>query len=154
MTELTIYNLTEYCNKRFKGKTYGELRDNAARYREQLLDESNISVDFKTHFDPDNVMLFDGMLGESAFGNIHDIMERLHYDNGEPLSCDDYNFFDHYDRIDDLYSYFNNQIVDCFITDGEQLYIRLWYTKAELDDDLRADYDGSSWEHDFGKTEV
>ena len=82
---------------------------------------------------------------------INDIMKTLHYDNGEPLSGDDYNYFDHYDRDQDLWGFYEDTLIDHFELDknGNLIYVVVM-TKEELTDTLTYWYDGSSWDHDFG----
>ena len=82
---------------------------------------------------------------------IDDIMETLHYDNGKPLSCDDYNYFDHYDRDQDFWGFYEDIVIDHFELDKNgNLIIVMVMTKEELTDTLTYWYDGSSWDHDFG----
>ena len=51
---------------------------------------------------------------EDGYMVINDIMETLHYDNGKPLSCDDYNYFDHYDRDQDYWGFYEDELIDHF----------------------------------------
>ena len=82
---------------------------------------------------------------------INDIMKTLHYDNGEPLSGDDYNYFDHYDRDQDFWGFYEDTLIDHFELDknGNLIYVVVM-TKEELTDTLTYWYEGSSWDHDFG----
>jgi hypothetical protein len=79
------------------------------------------------------------------------IMETLHYDNGKPLSCDEYNYFDHYDRDQDFFGFFEYEYIYDFITDGKDLYVRVDMSFDDLEDKLRYNYDGASWDHDFNE---
>ena len=81
---------------------------------------------------------------------IDDIMETLHYDNGEPLSCDEYNYFEHYDREQDFWGFYEDIIIDHFELEknGNLIYVVVM-TEEELTETLTDWYDGSSWDHDF-----
>ena len=88
---------------------------------------------------------------EDAFSVITDIMETLHYDNGKPLVCDEYNYFDQYDRDQDFCGLYEGDVIDHFELDKDgNLMQILARTKEELKDSLTMAYDGASWEHDFG----
>ena len=89
---------------------------------------------------------------EDGYMVINDIMETLHYDNGKPLSCDDYNYFDHYDRDQDYWGFYEDELIDHFELDKDgNLILVMVMNKEELTDKLTDMYDGSSWDHDFGK---
>lgn len=88
---------------------------------------------------------------KDGYSSINDIMETLHYDNGEPLTCDDYNYFDHYDRDQDFWGFYEDELIDHFELDKNGNLIQIMVmNKDELTDILTDMYDGSSWEHDFG----
>ena len=88
---------------------------------------------------------------EDGYMVINDIMETLHYDNGKPLSCDDYNYFDHYDRDQDFWGFYEDELIDHFELDKDgNLILVMVMNKEELTDKLTDMYDGSSWDHDFG----
>ena len=88
---------------------------------------------------------------EDGYMVINDIMETLHYDNGKPLSCDDYNYFDHYDRDQDFWGFYEDELIDHFELDKDgNLILVMVMNKEELTNKLTDMYDGSSWEHDFG----
>ena len=89
---------------------------------------------------------------EDGYMVINDIMETLHYDNGKPLSCDEYNYFDHYDRDQDYWGFYEDELIDHFELDKDgNLILVMVMNKEELTDKLTDMYDGSSWDHDFGK---
>ena len=89
---------------------------------------------------------------EDGYMVINDIMETLHYDNGKPLSCDDYDYFDQYDRDQDYWGFYEDELIDHFELDKDgNLILVMVMNKEELTDKLTDMYDGSSWEHDFGK---
>ena len=88
---------------------------------------------------------------EDGYMVINDIMETLHYDNGKPLSCDDYNYFDQYDRDQDFWGFYEDELIDHFELDKDgNLILVMVMNKEELTDKLTDMYDGSSWDHDFG----
>ena len=88
---------------------------------------------------------------EDGYMVINDIMETLHYDNGKPLSCDEYNYFDHYDRDQDYWGFYEDELIDHFELDKDgNLILVMVMNKEELTDKLTDMYDGSSWDHDFG----
>lgn len=76
-------------------------------------------------------------------------MKTLSYDNGEPLVSDENDYFEHYDRSQDVFEYYNDVEIYDFITDGENLYIRVDMSLEELKEKLTNEYDGASYEHDF-----
>ena len=98
----------------------------------------------------DSIFLYD-VKDEDAFMVIIDIMETLHYDNGKPLIGDDYNYFDNYDRDQDFWGFYEDAIISHFELDswGNLMQI-LVMTKEDLTESLTMNYDGASWEHDFG----
>ena len=101
-------------------------------------------------FDADSLFIFD-VIDKNGFAVINDIMETLHYDNGKPLSCKDYDYFDHYDRDQDFWGFYEDELIDHFELDKDgNLIIVMVMNKEELTDKLTDMYDGSSWEHDFG----
>ena len=78
-------------------------------------------------------------------------METLHYDNGKPLICDEYDYFEQYDRDQDFWGYYEGEVISHFELDKDgNLMQVLVMTKEELTDALTIAYDGASWEHDFG----
>ena len=100
--------------------------------------------------DANSIFLYD-VKDEDGYMVINDIMETLHYDNGKPLSCDDYNYFDHYDRDQDFWGFYEDELIDHFELDKDgNLILVMVMNKEELTDILTDWYDGSSWEHDFG----
>ena len=100
--------------------------------------------------DAGSIFLYD-VKDEDAYSVITDIMETLHYDNGKPLVCDEYNYFDNYDRDQDYWGYYEGEVISHFELDeiGNLMQI-LVMTKEDLTDSLTMAYDGASWEHDFG----
>ena len=98
----------------------------------------------------DSIFLYD-VKDEDAYGVIIDIMATLHYDNGKPLVGNDYNYFDQYDRDQDFWGYYEGEVIDHFELDavGNLMQI-LAMTKEDLTESLTMNYDGASWEHDFG----
>lgn len=100
--------------------------------------------------DPESLFLFD-IRDKNGYRSINDIMETLHYDNGEPLTCDDYDYFDHYDRDQDFWGFYEDELIDHFELDKNGNLIQIMVmNKDELTDILTDMYDGSSWDHDFG----
>ena len=100
--------------------------------------------------DTGSLFLFD-IRDKDGYSSINDIMETLHYDNGEPLTCDDYNYFDHYDRDQDFWGFYEDELIDHFELDKDGNLIQIMVmNKDELTDILTDMYDGSSWDHDFG----
>ena len=131
-------------------------------YVDDLIEENNGSsqeeqeaVEFwnivrESLFDADSLFIYD-VKDKNGFAVINDIMETLHYDNGKPLSCNDYDYFDHYDRDQDLWGFYEDELIDHFELDKDGNLIQVMViNKEELTDKLTDMYDGSSWEHDFG----
>ena len=101
-------------------------------------------------FDADSLFIYD-VKDKNGFAVINDIMETLHYDNGKPLSCNDYDYFDHYDRDQDFWGFYEDELIDHFELDKDGNLIQVMVmNKEELTDKLTDMYDGASWEHDFG----
>ena len=100
--------------------------------------------------DADSIFLYD-VKDEDAYSVITDIMETLHYDNGKPLVCDEYNYFDNYDRDQDYWGYYEGEVISHFeLNEVGNLMQILVMTKEDLTESLTMAYDGASWEHDFG----
>ena len=100
--------------------------------------------------DAGSIFLYD-VKDEDAYIVIIDIMETLHYDNGKPLVCDEYNYFDQYDRDQDFWGTYEGEVISHFELDKDgNLMQILVMTKEDLKDSLTDAYDGASWEHDFG----
>ena len=98
----------------------------------------------------DSIFLYD-VKDRNGFTVIYDIMETLHYDNGKPLVCDEYDYFDQYDREQDFWGFYEDELIDHFELDKDGNLIQVMVmTKEELTDILTDWYDGASWEHDFG----
>ena len=98
----------------------------------------------------DSIFLYD-VKDRNGFTVIYDIMETLHYDNGKPLVCDEYDYFDQYDREQDFWGFYEDELIDHFELDKDGNLIQVMVmNKEELTDILTDWYDGSSWEHDFG----
>lgn len=101
-------------------------------------------------FDAGSLFIYD-VKDKDGYMIINDIMKTLHYDNGKPLSGDDYDYFDHYDRDQDFWGFYEDELIDHFELDKDgNLIIVMVMNKEELTDKLTDMYDGSSWEHDFG----
>ena len=86
--------------------------------------------------DAGSIFLYD-VKDEDAYSVITDIMETLHYDNGKPLVCDEYNYFDNYDRDQDYWGYYEGEVISHFELDeiGNLIQI-LVMTKEDLTDSL------------------
>lgn len=134
---------------------FRDMVDELVEWSEGDSEEDQKAVEFWTTVQEsisgtENILLYD-VKDRNAFVVIYDIMETLHYDNGKPLICDEYDYFDQYDRGQDLWLYYEEEIIDHFELDkdGEIMQV-LVMTKEELTDALTMAYDGASWEHDFG----
>ena len=127
-----------------------------AEWNEGDSEEDQEAVEFwkvvqESTTDADSIFLYD-VKDEDAFMVITDIMETLHYDNGKPLSCNGYDYFDHYDRDQDYWGFYEDELIDHFELDKDgNLILVMVMNKEELTDKLTDMYDGSSWDHDFGK---
>ena len=134
---------------------FRDMVDELAEWSEGESEEDKESVEFwkvvrEVTTDADSVFLYD-VKDEGAYSVIIDIMETLHYDNGKPLVCDEYNYFDQYDRDQDFWGYYVGEVIDHFELDKDgNLMQILVMTKEDLKDSLTMAYDGASWEHDFG----
>ena len=134
---------------------FKDMVDELAEWSEGESEEDREDVEFwkivrEVTTDADSLFLYD-VKDEDAYSVITDIMETLHYDNGKPLVCDEYNYFDQYDRDQDFWGYYEGEVIDHFELDnlGNLMQI-LVMTKEDLTESLTMTYDGASWEHDFG----
>ena len=134
---------------------FKDMVDELAEWSEGESEEDKEDVEFwsivrEVTTDADSIFLYD-VKDEGAYRVIIDIMETLHYDNGKPLVCDEYNYFDQYDRDQDFWGYYEGEVIDHFELDswGNLMQI-LVMTKEDLTESLTMNYDGASWEHDFG----
>ena len=134
---------------------FRDMVDELAEWSEGDSEEDKEDVEFWTAVrevttDADSIFLYD-VKDRNAFIVIYDIMETLHYDNGKPLICDEYDYFEQYDRDQDFWGYYEGEVISHFELDKDgNLMQVLVMTKEELTDALTMDYDGASWEHDFG----
>ena len=134
---------------------FRDMVDEMIEWSEGDSEEDQEAVEFWTAVqevttDAGSIFLYD-VKDEDAYSVITDIMETLHYDNGKPLVCDEYNYFDNYDRDQDYWGYYEGEVISHFELDknGNLMQI-LVMTKEDLTDALTEAYDGASWEHDFG----
>lgn len=135
--------LADYCTKNFGGKiTLSDFLEQSNDYCPEKF--SNLYSTLEV------VLLKDSTIkDDDAYAQIYSIMKTLSYDNGEPLVSDENDYFEHYDRGQDVCEYYNDVEIYDFITDGENLYIRVDMSLEELKEKLTNEYDGSSYEHDF-----
>ena len=134
---------------------FRDMVDELAEWSEGDSEEDQEAAEFWTAArevttDADSIFLYD-VKDRNAFIVIYDIMETLHYDNGKSLICDEYDYFEQYDRDQDFWGYYEGEVIDHFELDnlGNLMQI-LVMTKEELTDALTMAYDGASWDHDFG----
>ena len=134
---------------------FRDMVDELAEWSEGDSEEDQEAVEFwsairEVTTDADSIFLYD-VKDRNAFIVIYDIMETLHYDNGKPLICDEYDYFEQYDRDQDFWGYYEGEVISHFELDeiGNLMQV-LVMTKEELTDALTTAYDGASWEHDFG----
>lgn len=121
------------------GHTYNELGDITEKFAKELGYEPDIAFNIATK-------------DKSQITNlVYEITKNLHYDNGQPLTNEYWNYFDHYDRDQDLYEYgLNIPIIDIVMIGLDPYYI-INVTDQDIKNSVKADLDNSSWEHDFGK---
>jgi len=157
LTKALSNDLNEACvilTKIFKGVTVGE----ATELLRELDDNEVLNNCLSC---ADNIILKGTRPGSvHAIARISDCMETLHYDNGLPLSGYNYpkekptewhDFFEHYDRDQDLWGFWWDEEIYNFSTDGKEIFMRVNWTLAELIDYLTDAYDGASWDHDFNR---
>ena len=134
---------------------FRDMVDELAELSEGDSEEDQESVEFwkaiqEVTSDAESLFLYD-VKDRNAFRVIYDIMETLHYDNGKPLICDEYDYFEQYDRDQDFWGYYEGEVIDHFELDKDgNLMQILVMNKEDLTDSLTMAYDGASWEHDFG----
>lgn len=144
--------------KIFRGVTTGDAFNLFDELEEGGMDCSLLEDCFKS---VDNMILKGTKAGSvDATMRISNIMETLHYDNGLPLSGYNYpaenptqwnDYFEHYDRDQDVWGFWWDEEIYNFTTDGESIFMRVNWSLAELRDYLIEAYDGASWDHDFNR---
>ena len=152
-----LYSLNEFYknNGAMTVEDFKDMVDELAEWSEGESEEDKEDVEFWTTVreslsDAGSLFLYD-VRDKNGYRSINDIMETLHYDNGEPLTCDAYDYFDHYDRDQDFWGFYEDELIDHFELDKDgNLMQILVMTKEDLTDSLTDAYDGASWEHDFG----
>ena len=167
MAQLDVNNKQEvikFLNSKFSGMEVEELKENLEDifYRPsnpnqkqviKLLSESMENVEFfRLSGDPID--------GPDAFLRLKEVFENLHYDNGLPLSglnfpeqkpTEENDYFEHFDRIDEFWTYFENFPVKEFKFDSKGNLIGILdITYEDLFELCKDEYEGSSWEDDFG----
>lgn len=157
LVEAISNDLNKACiilTKIFKGETVGDTTT--------LIEELECDGTVKEFFNCADQLILKGTKPGSthAYARICDIMETLHYDNGLPLSgynypkdnpTEWYDYFEHYDRDQDLWGFWWDEEIYNFVTDGKNIYMRVNWSLADLRASLIAAYDGASWEHDFDR---
>ena len=134
---------------------FRNMANELAEWSEGESEEDKEDVEFWTAVrdattDADSLFLYD-VKAEDAYSAIIDIMGTLHYDNGKPLVSDEYNYFDQYDRDQDFWGFYEGEVIDHFELDKDGSLMQiLVMTEEDLTESLTMDYDGASWEHDFG----
>lgn len=82
---------------------------------------------------------------------LDECFRNTHYDNGKPLTCDDYNFFEHYDRDQDYWGWFEEYPICRLFEYNGELHCEIDCTLEELQEFIHNTYEGFSYEHDFGE---
>ena len=160
LTEALSNDLNKACKiltKIFKGATVEDAR---GIYEELMESELNCPEIEDCFYGCSLLLKRTKPNSRDAFARFYDIMETLHYDNGLPLSGYNYpkdkptewnDYFTHYDRDQDFWSFYESETIYNFVTDGKSLFIRVDLSLAELKDELIYLYDGASWDHDFNR---
>ena len=133
-------------------KKYGPMNEyELLELLDEFMEDKNVGSFWEGVFDSlnncDSIRL---LTGENGFSSIDEIMRTLHYDNGKPLTTDEYNYFDHYDRSQEYWDFFGGEEIDHFELEGDELVEVVKLTYKQVRNILTNWYDGSSWEHDFG----
>lgn len=159
LTEALSNDLDKACKILTQIFKYATVEDARIIYDERM--ESEYCSVIEDCFHGCSLLLKGTKLGkDDAWGRLNDIMETLHYDNGLPLTGLNYpadnptewnDFFVHYDRDQDFWSFFESDTIYNFVTDGTNIFIRLDLSLSELRDELTKMYDGASWDHDFNR---
>lgn len=168
MAQLDVNNKQEvikFLNSKFSGLEVDELSELLERTLHRP-GNSNQKQVIKLLFDSMEDVEFYRLNGdpvngpEDAFLRLQDVFKNLHYDNGLPLSglnfpeqnpTEENDYFEHFDRIDEFWSYFNNFPIKEFKFDTNgRLRGILDLTYEDLFELCEDEYEGSSWEHDFG----
>lgn len=146
-----VEELATYCTKTFGGKyTVCEMMGYAFDIESCQKEIPMFDIFYEACNSYSGLLLKDMDAGkEDAYEQIDKVMRTLHYSNGEPLSCDEYDYFENYDRDQDFALFYNDNMVVDFVTNGERLFLRIDITLEELKEILEKAYDGSDYEHDF-----
>ena len=131
-------------SKRYSGKTPWDFFDELSDSETDLSFEYVCPIDSKN--DLKNIL--------------YDLMMKLTYDNGLPLTGENYppenptqwnDYFEHYDRMDDFNSIgCDEEILGFFYDEKNDVYgIQVSGTTEEWVQDWTESYDNSSYEHDF-----
>ena len=167
MAQLDVNNKQEvikFLNSKFSGMEVDELRELLERVLRRPGNPNQKQVIKLLSESMENVEFFrlsgDPIDGQDAFLRLKEVFENLHYDNGLPLSglnfpeqnpTEENDYFEHFDRTDEFWTYFDNFPVKEFKFDSKGNLIGILdLTYEDLFELCKDEYDGSSWEHDFG----
>lgn len=167
MAQLDVNNKQEvlkFLNSKFSGMEVEELSELLERTLRRPGNPNQKQV-IKLLFDSMGKVEFfrlsgDPIDGPDVFLRLREIFKKLHYDNGLPLSglnfpeqnpTEENDYFEDFDRTDELWSYFDNFPFKEFKFDSKgNLVGILDITYEDLFELCKDEYEGSSWEQDFG----
>ena len=167
MTQLDVNNKQEvikFLNSKFSGMEVEELIENLGRMFHRPGNPNQKQVIKLLAESMENVEFFrlkgDPIDGPDAFLRLKEVFKNLHYDNGLPLSglnfpeqnpTEENDYFEDFDRTDELWSYFEGFPIKEFKFDGKGNLIGILdLTYEDLFELCKDEYEGSSWEQDFG----
>lgn len=143
-----LKELSKYCTDVFKQFPLIEIINITTSFSEsdsELLNNYFVKIFIETLNSPDFTFLKDMTFKDhDAYSEINHIMTELHYNNGKPLACDEYNYFD--DCGHEFWEFYHNDPIYDFINDENCLYIRMNVTSFELKNRLKEMYDGINYE--------
>lgn len=95
--------------------------------------------------------------GKSAYKVLDEAFEQATYDNGKPLSGYNdpndptikHDYFEHYDRYQDYYNMFDDDIVTKLAVNNNEVQAYFEFTEAQLTAWVKQEYGNSSYDHDF-----
>lgn len=151
-----LNNTCKTLTKIFRGLTIGDSLGLLDELEENGMDLSSLRDCFNAI---NNTILKGTKPGsDDAHTRITSIMEKLHYDNGLPLTGYNYpekhptewhDYFEHYDRDQDFWGFYWDVEIYSFVTDGKDIFIKLDLSLSDLRYYLTNSYDGADWHHDF-----
>lgn len=141
---INLKKCVNYLNKVVVGSTTWKLRDKLYNSKTVYKKEfsSVLEMAERLHLKGDSPDV-------DGFSRLDECFRNTYYDNGKPLTCDEYDYFEHYDRDQEFWGWFDdNKITRVFEHNGE-IHFEVDCSLRSLKKIVHDNYEGSSYEHDF-----